>query len=242
MGVFRSDGKYIYLNEPYCEFYIPMEYFNPNLDFSTDLSDRIRTFGFFNVGIFENGTLKELKILNLPVIIEIFVYDSDIRDLRLSNNSDELTKCKVLKYNKNSKIMEAPYFEDDLNVKTFLDLMMNGKLPKTLPYSKLMKIWDKNLSMSKVNFGLSSFHRELFLSNMYRNPADLSQKFSKIASNPGVSDTDYTGSNVRQICQYNSTFTAVTFEDMDSMITTSLNKTRTKAKEKESPLEQVMKF
>ena len=240
MGVFRSDGDYIYLNSSYCEFYIPMEYFDPTVNFSTDMSDKIRTFGFFNVGIFEGGKLKDLRILNLPVIIEIYVYESEIRDVKLSNG--EITQCKVLKYNKGAKIMEAPYFEDDLNVKTFLNLMMAGKLPKTLPYSKLMQVWDKNLSMSKVNFGLSSFHRELFLSVMYRNPNDLSEKFSKIACNPGVSDNDYAGASVRQICQYNSTFTAVTFEDIDSMITTSLNKTRTKGNEKESPLEQVIKF
>jgi hypothetical protein len=77
---------------------------------------------------------------------------------------------------------------------------------------------------------------------MMRNPNDLSQKFSRIAGNEGVSDYSYFPASVRQVCQYNSTFTAVTFEDIDSMITSSLNKAREKTPENTSPVEQVIKF
>ena len=58
----------------------------------------------------------------------------------------------------------------------------------------------------------------------------------------GVSDYSYFPASVRQVCQYNSTFTAVTFEDIDSMITSSLNKAREKTPENTSPVEQVIKF
>ena len=120
--------------------------------------------------------------------------------------------------------------------------MTAGNLPNLIPYSKALEVWRKNQELNNVHFGVSSCYLEVILSAMYRNPNDLSQKFAKIASDKGVSDYDYATASIRQICQYNSTFSALTFEDMDSMITTSLNKSRENVKEVESPLEQIIKF
>ena len=57
-----------------------------------------------------------------------------------------------------------------------------------------------------------------------------------------VSDYDYKMASIRQICQYSSTFTALTFEDFDSMVTTSLNRTAEHKSEQESPLEKIIKM
>lgn len=240
MSIFRSDGNFIYLDIPYCEFYIPMYYFDTTKKFAEDLSDKIRVLGFFNVGIFENGKLKELKTLNLPTMITINVYDSELREVEMTNH--EILQCKVVKYLKGAKIMQSMIFEDDTNSKNYLKFITSGNLPKIIPYSKALEVWRKNQELNNVHFGVSSLYLELILSVMYRNPDDMSQKFAKIASNDGVSDYDYATASIRQICQYNSTFTALTYEDIDSMITTSLNKSREKVKEAESPVEQIIKF
>lgn len=240
MDVFRSDGNFIYLNASYCEFYIPMYYFDTTRRFAEDLSDHIDVLGLFNVGIFENGKLIDMRTLNLPTKISIFVYDTELREVEMSNG--ELLQCKVVKYLKNAKIMQSMIFEDDSNSKDYLKFITSGNLPKIIPYSKAAQVWRKNQELNSVHFGVSSLYLELILAVMHRNPDDLSQKFAKIASTEGVSDYDYTTASIRQICQYNSTFTAITFEDIDSMITTSLNKARDKAKEVESPVEQIIKF
>lgn len=240
MSVFRSDGNYIYLDAPYCEFYIPMYYFDTTRRFAKDLSDKIQVLGFFNVGIFENGKLKDMKTLNLPTMIDINVYDSEIREVELS--SKQIMQCKVVKYLKDAKIMQSMIFEDDTYSKDYLKFITSGNLPGIIPYSKALEVWRKNQELNNVHFGVSSLYLEEILSVMYRNPKDMSQKFSKIASNEGVSDYDYTTASIRQICQYNSTFTALTYEDIDSMITTSLNKSREKVKERESPVEQIIKY
>lgn len=240
MGVFRSDNVNIYLDIPYCEFYIPMYYFDSSKHFAEDLNDHIYVLGIFNVGIFDNGKLKELKTLNLPTMITINVYDSEIRDVTLANN--ETLPCKVVKYLKGAAVMQSALFEDDTNSKNYLKFITSGSLPRILPYSKSRKIWEKNQQLNGVDFGVGSLYLELILSTIYRNPHNLSQKFCMIANDDNVSDYDYAVASIRQICQYNSTFTALTFEDMDSMITTSLNKSRNKEKEKDSPVEALIKY
>ena len=240
MSVFRSDGNHIYLNIPYCEFYIPMYYFDSSRRYAQDLSDKIKVLGFFNVGIFENGKLKELRTLNLPTNIVINVYDSEMRDVQMSNG--EVLQCKVVKYMKDSKIMQSMIFQDDTNAKNMLKFITSGNLPSIVPYSKALEVWRKNQELNDVHLGVSSCYLEIILSVMFRDPNNMSQKFSAIASNEGVGDYDYKMGSIRQICQYNSTFTALTYEDMDSMITTSLNKSREKIPERESPVEKIIKF
>lgn len=238
MSVFRSDNDFIYLDIPYCEFYIPMYYFDTTKRFAEDLGDKINVLGIFNVGIFSNGKLQEMKTLNLPTMITINVYDSEVRDVKLSDG--EILPCKVVKYLKDSKIMNSVLFEDDSYSKDYLKYITSGNIPKIVPYSKALKVWRKNQRLNGVHFGVSSCYLEIVLATMYRNPNDLSQKFSVIAQDVG--DYDYATASIRQICQYNSTFTALTYEDIDSMITTSLNKTREKSKETVSPVEQIIKF
>lgn len=240
MSIFRSDGSFIYLDSAYCEFYIPMYYFDSSKRFAEDLNDKINVLGFFNVGIFKNGKLEEIKTMNLPTMITIYVYDSELREVQLLDG--ETIQCKVIKYLKDAKIMQSMIFENDTYSKDYLKFIMSGNIPKSVPYSKSLEIWRKNQELNNVHFGVSSFSLELVLSTTYRNPNNMSEKFSKIASKEGVSDYDYATASIRQICQYNSTFTALTYEDMDSMITTSLNKSRDKIKEVESPVEQIIKF
>lgn len=243
-NIFTSDDSSIYLNIPYCEFYIPMFYFDGTTKkFADDEGSIINVLGIFSVGIFKNGAgskMTELRTMNLPTQITINVYDSEVREVELENG--QLTQCKVIKYLKGSKVMPSFIIKDDAYAKKFLQYLTKGDLPKTLPYSKLLSIWIKNQQLTSVNYGVGSYMLELVLAAMYRNPNKLSEKFAKIASNEGVSDYDYATASIRQICQYNSTFSALTFEDMDSMITSSLNRSREKVKEGISPVEQIIKF
>ena len=97
--------------------------------------------------------------------------------------------------------------------------------------------------MNHVNFGVPSVILELILSVAYRDKKDPTKRFAvALAKNPNLTDYDYKMASIRQICQYTSTFTALTFEDFDSMLTTSLNRTRLHKQEVDSPLEQIIKM
>ena len=182
----------------------------------------------------KNLGIKRVILPTENVMEASFVKDLDI--IPVSNLLD------VIKYLKDANIMQSMIFEDDTNATMFLQCILSGDLPKIIPYSKILEVWMKNQELNNVNFGVSSCYLELILSVMYRNPNNMTEKFAKIASNKDVSDYDYAAGSIRQICQYNSTFSALTFEDIDSMITTSLNRSRDKIKENPSPVEQIIKY
>ena len=240
---FKSDDRFIYLQKPYCEFYIPTSYFDGANGFAQDMGASINVMGIFNIGFFENGKLKEQKIMNLPSWITVYVYDSVNRSVALPGESDP-TPCRVLQYYQGNKVMNASMVQDSENCERYLDFILKGKVPSSVPYDKSLELWRKNQYMNSVHMGVPSVIEELILSATYRDKNDISQKFSRvIGKDPkGVSQYAYKMVNVRQICQFTSTFTAVTFEDIDSMITTSLNRTREHKPETVSPIEKVIKM
>lgn len=242
MAYFRSDGKYIYLEAEYAEFYIPKMYFESTSKFAEDSGNVIKALGVFDVGIFESGKLKEMKVLNIPTWIDLFIGNSEDRDVKLPNDT-EVTPCKVLMYSKNHKIMNSMVIEDSSNVEAYLDFVTKGKVPTIVPYEKSLQIWRKNQSLNSANLGVPSVIEELILSVAYRDKNNPGSKFSHvIGKDLNVSQYDYVMNNIRQICQYTSTFSALTFEDLDSMVTTSLNRTRTNGNEAPSPIEALLKL
>lgn len=239
MNIFRSDDRYIYLNAPYCEFYVPMSYFDSK--WMVQLSDTIKGLGLFNIGIFENGELKEIRLLNLPTSVEFFVYDTERRTMNFKG--EENVQCLVLKYIKDQKIMESSTIEDSSSSEMYLDIILKGKVPQSIPYTKVLNVWIKNQTLNKVSFGVPSAVLEMILAVCYRDKNNMEQKFSTvIGKDLNVSEWDYKMAKIREICQYASTFSAMTFEDINAMITTSVNRTREKRYEMESPVEKIIKY
>lgn len=236
--VFYGDEDFIYTKVPYCEFYIPMIYFDSTNRFAEFLNDHVNVLGVFNIGIFENGKLRSMETLNLPSMVDIYVYDYEYREVELSDGV--VTHCFVSKYLKDAKIMQARIFDDDEHAKRYLQCICSGKLPSIIPYSKGVKVWKKNQEINGVDFDVPDLYLELIWSVCSRDPNDMSTKYAKVFEKYG--EYGYVLASIRQICQYNSTFTALTFEDMDSMITSSLNKSRTHARETTSPVEAIIKF
>lgn len=240
--IFSTKNGSVVLNDTYCEIYIPMFYFDKNYRFSENLGDKISTFGIVNVGVFTSGKLTYIDLMKMPSWIDLHVYDSEIRDINLP--AFGITSCKVIKYFKGNEIFNDSLVVDSENAQTYLRFITFGKLPNSIPYSKTFQTWMKNQNMNHVNFGVSPLILEVILAVAYRYKENNAIKFAKIIGKPDskVSEYDYNMASIRSICQYSSTFSAITFEDMDSMITASINRLRDKKEESESPVEALFKL
>ncbi len=243
MGHFKKDANYVYLLDNSCEFYIPSYYFEDRYKFAFDEGNTIKCLGVFNVAFFDtNGKVIERRMLNLPTWINLFVYESDVRRLKLQGDVEEID-YRVITYYKDMKIMPSKLVKDGDNVEGYLDFIMKGKIPNNIKYSDALRIWMKNQKMNGASLGVPSAELEMILSVYYRYKDDPTKKFSTvIGSDKSVSEYDYVMKNTRQICQYTSTYAGITFEDIDSMITTSINRTKRKEKELDAPTESILKL
>jgi hypothetical protein len=240
---FYTDGSYIYCNKPTCEFYIPKHFFDETNKYAEDLGNTIRTLGVFDIAFFdEKGKVVKSGVLKLPSMIEIFNADSEERDVQLPMSSEPIP-CKVITYHKGVKIMGDSIIKDTTMTEKYMDFICKGKVPEQVPYSKSLALWRKNLELTGANLGVPSTIMEMVLSNSYRYKKDPAIKFAAIAGkDKNVSEYDYDMRNIRDICRYTSTFVGITWEDIDVMITTSLNRSRKNKEEQYVPTEFIMKL
>ncbi len=238
----KDDGEYIVFNGDYLEMYIPVYYFESNL--AENSGNAIRVFGLFNVRVFINDKPLKVETLNIPSMIYIYPSDIEKRTMQLIEGEyGEPEQYIVAKFYKGNRIMVNSIAQDASNVELFLNIIFNSKLPKTLSYHDMLNVWLKNLQLNNVKLGVPSAPLEIIIREICRNKNKPEEPFSKVVGkNPNVSEYSYRTANIREICARNSTFAALTFEDMDAMITSSLNINRYKKEETVSPIEKIIKM
>ena len=237
----KDDGDNIVFTGNYLEMYIPDSYFESKL--AEEFGNSIRVFGLFNIRVFdEKNKPMKLETLNVPTMIYIHPSEVEKKELQLIDDG-EIEKYRVAKFYKGNNIMQNSVPQDASNVELFLKILTTGKVPKTIPYSQVLKIWQRNLDLNGVKLGVTSTILEIIIAEIYRNKKKPEERFAKlIGRDPSVSEYAYRTANIREICARNSTFAALTFEDMDQMIISSLNINKYNKEESESPIEKIIKM
>ena len=97
--------------------------------------------------------------------------------------------------------------------------------------------------MAGVNFQVPSKIYEMIISNIYRNPNNVKQRYGEYygkQTNPkGI---DYKTGNVRDVVEGLSTFSGMVFEDISRMITSGINNSLDGIEEPVSPLEKIIYY
>jgi hypothetical protein len=242
---FQRKGDSVLFTGNYMEAYIPIEYFEKGI--AVENGDKIDLFAIFNFKVFStlNPDRKSAKLLTFkfPSSIITKPHSSEDDDIELISGSGE-QRYKVLKYFKNDEILTTINVVQSINnVEKFIDLLNAGKLPNTIKYNMILDLFLKNLEINKINLDVSSVVLEAMITQIYRYKDDRALPFRKvIGKNKKVTEYDYKTANMREIAELGSTFTALTFEDIDTMITASINRNLYKRQEAQSPVEKIINY
>lgn len=238
-----DDGEYIVFNGNYMEMYIPEFYEKSKL--VENYGSSINVFGLLNLRVFDDkGRAGKVETFNVPTMIYIYPTSTEWRDIQLIPGEDEIVeRYLVAKFYKGNKLMMNSIPRNADNVELFLNLLCRGKIPTTIPYNQILNLWYKNLEINNVKLGVTSTIFEIIITEICRNSKKPEETFAKvIGKDPTISEHSYKPANIREICARNSTFAALTFEDMDSMIVSSLNINKYGRQETESPIEKIIKM
>jgi len=239
---FKDDGNNIVFTGHHMKVYVPESYFGIKL--AEIEGSLLKVFGLLEYKVYdEKDRMIRQSTMNLPTMIVLHFNDIETtKETLYAVEGAEPEVYRTLTYYKNDIIMSNVIQKDSSNVELFVNLMTAGRI-KNVPYNKILNIWQRNLELNGIDLGVPSSILEVIISEIYRNPKNPNEKFCKfITKNPKESQYYYRASNIREICSRNSTFSALTFEDFDSMLTASLNMNKYNKKQVESPIEKVIKM
>lgn len=236
----RNGDVYVFTGEE-LHVYVPDEYFEKKL--ASDFGTSLFVFGLLNCQAFKGGKpVGKLEIMNVPTMISMFPTIMEPETLTL-RKGDEPERYQVAKFYNGDTFTHVNVAQDTDYVDTYIRILTGGKLPRTIPYDKILDTWQKNLDIQNVNLGVPSNVLEIIIREIYRDPKKPQQTFAmKLNKEQNVSPLDYRGAGIREIAALNSTFAGMTYEYMDQMINSGINNSAYQKSQSDSPIEKIIKM
>lgn len=244
---FIEKNNIFHLKEGRLEFYTPQSYLGR---YNAILGERMEIIGLVpykwykskndtkptKVGIFNNPSV----IVTYPLDIIQNVKDSIWDGIYSTTNTNEYTK---LIFEGGDRMMNKYIVQNLNNVTNFTTLLIEGKIDNNIPYPYLCKAWLKNQMMNDKDLHVPATTLNAVIYELCRWQKNKDVRFgSVLGKDPTHSPVDYRFIGIRQICASNSVFAALAFEDMNSMLDSSLNMTTKEKEQKISPLEEIIKY
>lgn len=238
--IFTTDKTQLIFNGEKLQIFIPDSYFKDG--FANVVGSNINTIGIFNFKTMAHSEFNvgELHTLILPSNIT-FSYSNKVKGTyKLSKDLKEENYYIYELYTGDIFIEHLEIIENTNDTKTFINLLHSGKLPTNTSYRKIINLYYNSLDLNNVSLGVPSVILEIIIAELARSEKDDNKAFRFIANENNL--TSYKFLSLRTLPEVNSTFTAISFENMNQSIITSINHTNRDDKEMESPLEKTIKY
>ena len=240
---FAYQDDNIIFTGPYMQVYLPSFYFEKKL--ASELGDAISTLGLFNFKTFndpEGKNANPIRLFNVPTIITTFPSKKSVVELDLYN-SGEKEVFVLLEYFANDIMCPKSVPKDIKAFGAFLAVMIGGKIPKSISYDDIFDVWEKNQELGAINLTVSDTVKEFVISKIYRNKKNKLETFgSVLGKDPKHSPYDYITASPREITKLESTFTGISFENMDEVLTSAVVGGKENRDENISPMEEILSY
>lgn len=238
-------GNSVVFNGDVLNIYIPTKSFERKQ--AKYNGEYITTMGMF---IFEIQTFEQIEKgmsgifhrLTIPNNIDFQYTDSSKFKGKIDKYpNDEYT---VFRLEKGDKFIANVFVQQISSaVITFVKALHGGSMPKSISYDEILGLYHNVLELNNVSLNAPSLIYELSIAEVCRSKKDQSKPFrDAVNKKPDMSRYDYVNINLNKLPMLNSTFSGLTFENMNDAIIKSLDRTETGGEEKFSPLERPIKY
>lgn len=243
---FVRDEENVYLNVPYAEAYIPRELFkeeDSNSAVAVEYGEGFKVIGVFNMRFFDNDTeprdSRPLRTFSYPNSIITFPDSSTTVQLQLTPDR-EPERYTVLKYYMGDIIMGSENVQAVNNCTRFMNMIMMGKIPESIPYHKFVEIWQTNFEVNNFNPGVPAVILQMIWAEMCRSRSDITKPFRLEYGTGKASPTNYHSTNMNTVAAASSVFTGISFERQTEKMAAAVNMTRAGTEQRRSPIEEVL--
>lgn len=224
----------LYNGDGYFAFFVPERYFaGKSKSKAVIMGDIVNLFGILDYQLFDskgkpNGPVRCFKFptvfLTKPTSIE------KARNLKIVDWAPA-EDYRVLKYEKGAPIILSTKVPQDLqNVEFFYDIFLRGKLPVSIPYEDLYTYLIENIKLAGESYGISNQMLGIVISEMARDPKDLSKAFRNSNSK------HYQTIDIKDLPKYISAYSAITSENWDEAVVNAIENKSTR----DVPMEKIL--
>jgi hypothetical protein len=236
----QNEERILYNGTGELIYYIPERYFTDSkTTIAAILGSYVSTMGVFDWALmYENGKVGPAKCFKYPTIFKC--QPSKIEKVKdLSLNGLEKKDYRVLHFVKGDEAISdinIPKLVENAELLYNIMVTVENRMPCTIPYDKLQGYFPDNMSLNTNGYGLSMQLFGMMISELCRDPEDITKPFRLSVNQDKPNYLDYTAVSIKKIPKYTSAYTAITSENADEAIAAAL----TTKGNTESPLEKVV--
>lgn len=237
----KREDNAVYFVGGKLEIYIPKMYFEEEI--SVENGMKISTLGIFAMKYYEkpDDTKSVVYHFDLPETI-YFTYSECRTEATEIKGVPDTYRIFTL-YKEDIFITNTRAAKNAKNTEKFVKLHQGGKIPNTVEYSTIIKFYLENMFANNANLKVPASILEMMIGELARDKNNINIPFrKKIGSDPNVSELDYIQVTIKQLAMINSTFTAITSEDINQALQAGISKSRTNGLETETPMEKTIKY
>jgi hypothetical protein len=243
---FKKENNQLIFTGGLMKVYIPKDYFDDDKRLAKFYGTKVETVGILYFRVFKDeedtkgGSLYEMKFTQ-----KIFInFNScESKKGKLHNLLEEDEYYVLTLYNGMVFIDSLSTVMHFTNVEDCTKLFNNAKIPPNFKYGELLNLYLTSMELNATSLRMQCNILEAMIAESCRNKNNFDETFRELlAKKPDTPDIDYKMVSIKDIAMINSTFTAISSEDINRAILTSVNKSRTDGTEKESPVEKTIKY
>lgn len=222
--LFNGSGELVY--------YVPEKYFETSQ--ATIYGDTIEVMGVFDYDVFEsNGKHRGMKNFYYPTTIQCKPSSTE-KVSEFAITKDIKMDYRLLKFKKDDEVISNINIPKAIgNAEKFINLLISGNLPPTIPYNKLHEYINYNAELNGFGYGMTAQMLGVIVSELCRDKNDLTRPFRLTDMKDQLA---YTMVSIKMLPKFISPYVAITSENADESIANAMmNKTGAV-----SPLEKVM--
>jgi hypothetical protein len=229
--IFTEQKDSLIVAAPYIEVMIPESYFQDGI--AEWVGDRIRTLFIFEFTVFpsrESAGKGTRKLLAMPIESMLSFQD------KYTTGSGE-TAVHVFQMERGDVFLENLNVTKSVDAgKKFIQLLHGGNLPASIPYERVMKLYNDCMEINGINLEVPNSVLESIVAELYRDASNLNVPYRR--SNGKA----YKAVNLKRLPALSSNFAALSFEDMNQSVIASVARTKSGAKEVASPIERTLHY
>lgn len=239
----QKDNSLLYSGDGEFLFYLPEAYFadvkkNPIAEI---IGQYVSTIGICDWALVDkNGKIGAAHPFKFPTIFLCKPYTIE-KVKNLSLNDYPAMDYRILHFREGDEVISdinVPQVVDNAELVQGMISIVSGKLPKSVPYDKLHEYCPEALELNGSGYGLNMQLFGIMVSELCRDPKDLSRPFRYTNMN---NMNNYTQISVKMVPKYVSPYVALTSENLDeSLMAAVLLSNEPEGEIKSSPLEKIV--
>lgn len=237
-----KEGRALVFNQDNATFvfYVPANYFNntSKVTIAEYYGEYVTSIGLLNWAIIDDkGKRSQLKPFIFPTMFMCKPGEIEtVKDIQLDNTPP--SDYVLLKFRKGDEVVSDTRVPQDVtNAEiVFKMFIITGKIPTTIPYDQLWKIFFESAKLNGFSYDLNVQLFWLLVANISRDPNNLALRFS---SSDSKDMNGYTLMDIRKVPKYISPYTALTSENFDEAIRAA-SLIKNPENTPESPLEKIL--